>query len=253
MPHLFSGQLYPGTGWIPVENPMRDKLKWGIIKAASAYKYNWRDIVNTTVNEQYLVPSPRYRIKMGWSITVVALSILACGALTGWLISFDRDTGARGGWIAFIVTVGLALLWWLPAMLLVGPYYRSLRYEIGEDKVIVRVGIWTRSVKHVPYRTVTNLTVRRGVLDRWLGLGSLDIQTAGISGTSKAEQSLVGLENADEVYALVAAELRRFRGAMAPTAAGEEGEASGASSADSILTALLSEVRAIRQTLEQRD
>jgi uncharacterized membrane protein YdbT with pleckstrin-like domain len=204
------------------------------------------------MNVRHFVPNLRYLTKLRWSMTLVALVILASGALMGGLLSLDRDIGARGGWITTIVIAGIALIWWLPAMLLSGPYYRSLSYEIHEDGVIVRVGILTRSVKHVPYRTVTNMTVRRGVLDRWLGLGSLDIQTAGISGSSKAEQSLVGLENTDEVYALVAAALRRFRGAMAPTAAGEEGEAKQAPSADETLTALLGEVRAIRQILEQQ-
>ena len=205
------------------------------------------------MNERRFVPNSRYRTKLYWSTTLIALSIVAFGALLGWLLSLDRSIGARGGWITFVVMAGIALLCWAPGMLLSGPYYRSLRYEICEDEVIVHAGILTRSVKHVPYRTVTNLTVRRGVLDRWLGLGSLDIQTAGISGTNKAEQSLVGVENADEVYALVAAELHRFRGAMAPTAAGEEGETQQTLSANKTLTALLSEVRAIRQVLEKHD
>ena len=204
-----------------------------------------------TTNERHFVPSNRYLTKLIWGTTLIALSILAFGALLGWLLSLDRDIGSKGGWITFVVMAIVALLCWTPGMLIAGPYTRSLRYEIREDEVIVHAGVLTRSVKHVPYRTVTNLTVRRGVLDRWLGLGSLDIQTAGISGTSKAEQSLVGLENADEVYALVAAALHRFRGAMAPTAAGEEGETQQAPPADETLTALLSEVRAIRQVLEK--
>jgi uncharacterized membrane protein YdbT with pleckstrin-like domain len=204
------------------------------------------------MNERHFVPNPRYLTKLRWSMTLVALGILASGALMGGLLSLDRDIGARGGWITTLVMVGIALIWWLPAMLLTAPYYRSLSYEIRADEVIVRVGILTRSVKHVPYRTVTNLTVRRGILDRWLGLGSLDIQTAGISGTNKAEQSLVGLEDADEVYALVAAELRRFRGAMAPTAAGVEGEERAEAASAETLSALLGEVRAIRQLLEQQ-
>jgi uncharacterized membrane protein YdbT with pleckstrin-like domain len=204
------------------------------------------------MNVRHFVPNLRYLTKLRWSMTLVALVILASGALMGGLLSLDRDIGARGGWITTIVIAGIALIWWLPATLLSGPYYRSLSYEIHEDGVIVRVGILTRSVKHVPYRTVTNMTVRRGVLDRWLGLGSLDIQTAGISGSSKAEQSLVGLENADEVYALVAAELRRVRGAMAPTAAGVEGEETAEIAPAETLAALLAEVRAIRQVLEKQ-
>ncbi len=103
----------------------------------------------------------------------------------------------------------------------------------------------------MPYRTVTNLTVKRGVLDRWLGLGTLDIQTAGMSGASSAEQSLVGLEDAQQVYALVVAELRRFRGSMAPTAAEVEGEAVAATVPAETLNAILAEVQAIRQVLEK--
>jgi len=32
--------------------------------------------------------------------------------------------------------------------------------------------------------TITNLTVKRGLFDRWFGIGTLDIETAGMSGTS---------------------------------------------------------------------
>jgi putative membrane protein len=139
---------------------------------------------------------------------------------------------------------------WLLAMLLAGPYYRSLRYEIEADEVVVRAGIWTKSVKHVPYRTVTNITVKRDVLDRLLGLGTLTIQTAGMSGTKGAEESLVGLGEVAEVYTSVAQELRRFRGAMSPTQS--EMESAAPDGQEFSLGAILTEIRAIRQTLEAR-
>jgi membrane protein YdbS with pleckstrin-like domain len=192
-------------------------------------------------------PSPRYLGKLRLVITIVALLILASGVLLGWLMSFDKSIGASGFRIVVIVTGILDAIWWVPAMLLTGPYYRSLSYEVQDDEVIVHVGIWTKSVKHVPYRTVTNLTVKRDILDRWLfGLGTLNIQTAGMSGQTGAEESLVGLPNVQEVYELVVTELRRFRGGMAPTAAEVEGEPSVANA----LNAILAEVRAIRQALE---
>lgn len=124
-----------------------------------------------------------------------------------------------------------------------GPYFRSLRYEIHDEQVIMHVGIITRSVKYVPFRTVTNMTVKRGPLDRAFGIGSLAIQTAGISGTSQAEQHLVGLEDPDAVYDLAVQALRRFRGAMRATTADIEEE--------DVLSAILHEVRAIRQRLER--
>jgi putative membrane protein len=183
--------------------------------------------------------------------TIIALAILAGGLLLATILAADRDIGAgRALFILFIVAF-LDGAWWLVAMLLMGPYYQSLRYEIQDDEVVVHAGIWTKSVKHVPYRTVTNLTVKRDVIDRWLGLGTLNIQTAGMSGQTGAEEHLVGLADVQEVYDTVATELRRFRGGMAPTQAEVE-EAIMPAQPDA-LNELLVEVRAIRRSLESHD
>lgn len=188
-------------------------------------------------------PSPKYLTKLRIELSLIALSIWLGGMFIGLLVSFEEGFGAF--FITFFITTGLDLLWFVPGMLLTAPYYRSLRYEIHDDEMIVNVGVWTKSVKHVPFRTMTNLTVKRGMMERWFDLGTLDIQTAGMSdSTGGAEQSLVGLENAQEVYEIVVSELRRFRGAQSPTAADTE------VSADA-LSEILEEVRAIRQTLEQ--
>ena len=193
-------------------------------------------------------PSPKYLGKLRLVITIIALLILASGVLLGWLMSLDKSIGASGFRIVVIITAILDAIWWVPGMLLTGPYYHSLSYEIQDDEVIVRVGIWTKSVKHVPYRTVTNLTAKRDILDRWLGLGTLDIQTAGMSGQTGAEEKLAGLPDVQEVYEMVATALRRFRGAMAPTTTEVEAEPAMASAG--VLNEILAEVRAIRQALE---
>jgi putative membrane protein len=191
--------------------------------------------------------APRYRTKLYLSLTIIAVLVQLGASLLAGLISLDRSEGPRTGLVVLIIITGLNGLWWLPMMIWCGFYARSLRYEIGEEQVIVHQGVLTRAVKHVPYRTITNLTVRRGVLDRWLGLGTLDIQTAGMSGTHQPEQSLAGLVDADEVYERVVARLDRYRGGMAPTQA----ETDAPRSADETLAALLAEVRAIREALEQ--
>ena len=200
------------------------------------------------MTKQY-TPSTRYRTKLYLTTTLIALSVEVGAILLAALIGLDRDMGLRGATIAAIVCTALNILWWAPIMMWSGLYYRSLSYEIGAEQVIVHQGVLTRAVKHVPYRTVTNVTVKRGLIDRWLGMGTLDIQTAGMSGTQQAEQSLVGLADADEVYDRVAAQLGRFRGGMSPTQA--QLEAPGG--ADETLAALLAEVRAIRAALEDRD
>lgn len=147
-------------------------------------------------------PSPKYLTKLRVTLSLIALMVLICGFVIGVPIAFSEGFGALA--ITLVVMLVLNLLWWVPGMLLTGPYYHSLRYEIHADEMIMNVGVVTKSVKHVPFRTVTNLTVKRGILDRWFGIGTLDIETAGMSNTQGVpEQSLVGLENPQEIYEIV--------------------------------------------------
>lgn len=180
--------------------------------------------------------------------------LLTFGLIAGVVFAFffliaaaiGREEGGTAGvltgmWISIICNAA----WILPGFILIPPYYRSLQYEIHEDEVLMRVGVVTKTVKHVPFRTVTNLTVNRGPFDRLFGLGTLKIQTAGMSGQSGAEESLVGLPNFQEVYDQVVKVLRRYRGAMAPTQAEEELALTG----DGMMADILTEVRTIRETL----
>ncbi|MGD8464900.1 MAG: PH domain-containing protein [Anaerolineae bacterium] len=202
------------------------------------------------MQSQAIRPDRRYSTRMRLVITIVALAVLLGSLLLALIIEQDRQASSPGIPLTVVIPVAVVSAAWLLAMLLAGPYYRSLRYEIEADEVVVRAGIWTKSVKHVPYRTVTNITVKRDVLDRLLGLGTLNIQTAGMSGTKGAEESLVGLGDVAEAYTNVAQELRRFRVAMSPTQT--EMESVGSEGQDFSLGAILTEIRAIRQTLEAR-
>ena len=193
-------------------------------------------------------PDGKYKTSMFITLTLIALLVLVGFALMFGLIALDRSARGAGLLIAFLACVGLDVLWYVPGMLLVVPYYNSLKYEIHEDEVIVNAGVITKSVKHVPFRTITNISTKRGLLDRLLGLGSLHIQTAGASDSSgKPEESLVGLVDVQEIYDLVAKELRRFRSGMAPTAADSQGEDFAGS--QEALKAILDEVKAIREQI----
>jgi len=197
-----------------------------------------------------LKPSAKYLTKLRITIVIVAGIVLLSGLILGALLSLDRDIGVEGLAITLLVTAIGDVLWWVPAMILSGPYYRSLSYEIGEDEIVVRAGIWTQSVKHVPYRTITNITIKQDILDRPLGLGSIEVQTAGMSGTSTAEQKLAGLADAVAVYETVAERLSRFRSAQGPTAAEEIALPLAEDQTADTLRRILAQVEAIRQAVE---
>ena len=195
-------------------------------------------------------PNRRLITKFALIWLLIFVLVAAFCGLIGLAIGSDDGNGLTG----LLIGVGVNVIWLIPALLLVKPYYETFQYEVQDDEVIVRSGIITRSVKHVPYRTITNLEIRRDPFDRLLGFGSLKIQTAGMSGQSGAEETLSGLPEVDDVYQMVVTALRRYRGALPPTQAGEEGvgEAVSLEPQSDMLASILQELEAIRATLERR-
>ncbi len=71
-------------------------------------------------------------------------------------------------------------------------YVKRIDYSLagweGEvsPEIFVRKGIIQITQKHVPFRTVTHVKTRRGVFDRLFGIGTIQIETAAKSSTSRA-------------------------------------------------------------------
>lgn len=195
---------------------------------------------------QTLFPSTRYMPKMYLLLlSILVLAVIGFG-LMGYFIGLDNG-GSAGALLGLWIAVASNAVWFVPLAVFLPFYVKSLKYDIQDDEVIVTVGVITKSVKHVPFRTVTNIKVTRGPYDRLFGLGTLAIQTAGMSGQTGAEESLVGLDDVQAAYQTVAAALRRFRTAMSPTQADEEGRKAN----DGDMAVVVEEVRAIRRLLEQ--
>jgi membrane protein YdbS with pleckstrin-like domain len=154
----------------------------------------------------------------------------------------------RPGVIFFIIFGAASAVTWILAAALIPPYFRSISYELTGREIIVRKGILTKVVQTVPYRTITNIVEARDIIDRyWVNLGSIRIQTAGMSGTAGYEASLNGLEAWETVNAMVQDRLRAFRGAMSADAADVEPRAG-----TDVLADMLEELRAIRSAVERK-
>ena len=75
-------------------------------------------------------PESKYLVKMFVLFTLLFIVILLGGMLLGFLIALDD--GGKAFFITMTVFLIGDLLWYIPAMLLATPYYRSLRYEIKD-------------------------------------------------------------------------------------------------------------------------
>ncbi|NLG26305.1 MAG: PH domain-containing protein [Chloroflexi bacterium] len=180
-------------------------------------------------------PSERLTLKYSLWVALIFLIGFAPYALLGLI--------PEAGWTFVAIYLAANAVWIIVALLLIPPYCRSIRYELGEEEVVVRRGILTRSEDVVPYRMVTNVTLKRGPLDRWLGLGTLRIHTAGFSQQATAECVLAGLDNYEQVREALMAAVRRQRGAamQAP-----ETRPLGHDDVPELLHGILDEVRALR-------
>lgn len=116
-------------------------------------------------------------------------------------------------------TVIINLFWFVPALVSIPPYVRSMEYSVkaesGETlpEIFSKRGIITITRKHVPFRTITNISSRAGPFDRLFKIGSVHIETAGYSGASQKgpEEKISGVVFYEEVRDFILRELRKFK------------------------------------------
>jgi len=124
-------------------------------------------------------------------------------------------------------TIVINLIWLTPLLIYIPFEFRSIEYsvkaETGETmpEIYVKRGVVTVTRKHVPFRTITNISSKAGVFDRLFNIGSVHIETAGYSGSHQAgpEVKMEGIVFYEEVRDFILNELRKFK---APYVTGTE-------------------------------
>lgn len=195
------------------------------------------------LENQVFRPSGKLARKLAlWIWTIFVLGILP-------FVLLGLIPGA--GWLYVGLFLAANALWMVPLLLLVRPYVRSIEYQLGDQEIIVRRGIITKTVDAVPYRAVTNLSIKRGPYDRMLGLGSLVVHTAGFSQQTGAEAQLSGLEDHQAVYARVLEQVRRFRATSAIGVPGQSEVKLSDQDSLGLLKQILDELRALHGSVKQ--
>lgn len=116
-------------------------------------------------------------------------------------------------------TIVINLVWLVPALIAIPLYFKSIEYSVkaesGETmpEIYSKRGILTITRKHLPFRTITNISTKAGPFDRMFKIGSVHIETAGYSGAKQAgpEEKLSGLVFYEEVRDFILKELRKFK------------------------------------------
>lgn len=197
------------------------------------------------------VPNKGYLWKLLISLTLLGVIVFFSIYLPMFFIM--KDEGVENYQMQSLLwSLGPNLVWFIPSFVVMFPLFKTYHYELMDDEVIVTSGYIVQKVRHVPYRMVTNLELRRGLLDRMLGIGSLHIETAGNSESGgRPEAVLAGLVEVQQVYEEVAECLRNYD-LNRQNGFGERDTvrtAGNETDSTAVLDAILTELKSIREKI----
>ncbi len=138
------------------------------------------------------------------------------------------------------VFVALPVLWFR---------YYTLRYRFDEEGIHMKVGILFRREVNVTYARIQDIHLSSGLIQRWLGLADVQIQTA--SGTAGAELTIEGFHQSEAIRDFL---YTRMRGARdkSPSTPPALPTAVGGDEVVTLLLGIRDELRQTRELLETR-
>ena len=119
--------------------------------------------------------------------------------------------------------------------------YHTMRYEFDEEGISMRWGILFRREITLTYARIQDIHLTSNILERWLKLARIQIQTA--SASAAAEMTIEGLHEFETVRDFLYTKMRGVRGKSVTVPKDDLASA---------LREVAAELRAVRETLEKR-
>lgn len=153
----------------------------------------------------------------------------------------------------------LSLLVFPPLLLIAGPYYyfryHTMRYKFTADGISMSWGILFRREIIVQYARIQDIHLRSNLVERWLGLARILVQTA--SGSAGAEMTIEGLREFEAVRDFLYHQMRGVKDPLPKAANPITTTSSAPTTHDAELAAALravaTELRATRLALTKQD
>lgn len=124
--------------------------------------------------------------------------------------------------------------------------FKTLRYRFDDEGVSMSWGLLIHKEVYLTYRRIQDIHVTRNIIERWMGLAKVPIQTA--SGTSGATMQIEGIRNPEPLRDFL---YTRMRGAQ-EEAEEKDSDSPGSDEALSLLTEIRDMLRDIRQRRETK-
>jgi len=118
--------------------------------------------------------------------------------------------------------------------------YHTMRYRFDTDGIHMKWGIIFRREVLLNYSRIQDIHLRSNLIERWLGLARIEIQTA--SGSATSNMTLEGMEDPEDMRDFL---YSRMRGTL------QEKAESAADPVAAVLQEVAGELREIRRLVER--
>lgn len=128
--------------------------------------------------------------------------------------------------------------------------YHTMRYKFTDDGISMKWGILFRRETIVNYARIQDIHLRSNIVERWLGLARILIQTA--SGNQSAELTIEGIKEFELLRDYLYTRMRGVKDKSPQAHAPPETAAAPADQLTAVLREAVTELRALRQAFEKR-
>ena len=149
----------------------------------------------------------------------------------------------------FIVSL-LTLLAFPVTMVTLYIKFRTLRYRFDDEGVWRRQGLLWRREVNVAYRRIQDIHLTNGLIQRWLGLATVSIQTA--AGSATPEVTIEGVLEAEALRDYLYTKMRGVRDGPRATSSHSQSESHSTPASGDETLALLTDIRDSLRRLEER-
>ena len=128
--------------------------------------------------------------------------------------------------------------------------YHTMRYRFDEDGISMRWGILFRREIHLTYARIQDIHLTSNLIERWLGLARIQVQTA--SGSSAAEMTIEGIKEYELVRDFIYSKMRGHAVRPEPNAVPAAAAGDVLAEVAASMREVSQELRALRRELDLR-
>ena len=178
--------------------------------------------------------------------TISVITLISAGMLH--LIINYSNPDPESTLVLWAICCGANLVMWIISYPIIHLWTKNLTYIVRDDRITILSGILTKKEQNISYRSITDFVLKRGPFDRYLKIGTIQVQTAGQSQTASGyEGCLSGILDYNSVHGDLRDKLKSLHPVSESTTTSEPINLSN----ENVLTQILEELKKIRKNTEK--